>query len=150
MSSSADPKLQQYDYIISLGCNCRATESLRRFFNFGTAFPFDWWVSPLSSIADYIESGFDSDTLYDPANLEAILNNNGAIETIKSKVFGMLLHHEFRRDEEHLITPAWQTGILAAKSRHDFLVQQISVGCCALTRELHSFVISIVAMTAVI
>ena len=30
------------NYVVSLGHNCQLTYQLRRYFNFATAFPFEW------------------------------------------------------------------------------------------------------------
>ena len=42
-------------HIVSLGHNCQLTYQLRRYFNFATAFPFDWWVTNMRGVIDTLE-----------------------------------------------------------------------------------------------
>jgi hypothetical protein len=125
MSISVRTQPQTYDHIVSLGSNCQTAENLRRFFNFGTAYPFDWWVSPLSSIIAYMESGFDSDELFDPENLIPVCDAGGAIESIKSYSFDVSLHHEFQRDASQHILQNWKSGVPNAKARHNMLLSRL-------------------------
>ena len=42
--------LQGFDLVFSAGPYCRSAFHLRRLFNQSQAFPFDWWVTPASSL----------------------------------------------------------------------------------------------------
>ena len=37
-------------HIVSLGPRCATTYNLRRHYNFATAYPFDWWISPAGGL----------------------------------------------------------------------------------------------------
>jgi hypothetical protein len=78
--------------VVSLGRSCTAAYNLRRHYDFGGAFPFDWWVTPVAGVRGLLRRP-DPDWLYDPALIEIV--ENGA--TVRHRELGILLHHEFPR-----------------------------------------------------
>jgi hypothetical protein len=94
---------------------CAVAYNLRRFYNFRSAFPFDWWITPAEGVAAFLEHP-DADYLYDMTQLELV----HAGKTVKHRELGFRLHHEFSRDEGtpgQPVRPGWQGAIADPKSR---------------------------------
>jgi hypothetical protein len=66
---------REVDYVISLGGNCHAAWNVSRFFNFSTALPFDWRITPWRTLNEVL-SDFDIDRLYCPDLLEEVKTND--------------------------------------------------------------------------
>jgi hypothetical protein len=80
-------------HVVSLGGQCETAYNLRRYFDFSTAYPFDWWVSPLSTVIRLLRD-FDIDALYDTRRLEGTAD----FGTVIHRDYDLQLHHEFPRD----------------------------------------------------
>lgn len=114
-----------FTQIVSLGERCSVAYNLRRHFDFRSAFPFDWWITTVRGLADFLRDGLDVEALYDPAQLE---RSPGA-RSVRHKTYGFLLHHEFPRhwdvpglpvsDDflEHIEGPKRRTSYLIEKLR---------------------------------
>lgn len=89
-------------HIVSLGGNCRVTYNLRKHFNFGSAYPFDWWICPLKSATSFL-SNPNLDVLYDPLLLAPVMQGD-RIFSIENSHFGIRLHHEFPRKQGTIIS----------------------------------------------
>lgn len=50
--------LSQFDLVFSAGPSCRCAFHLRRLFNQEEAFPFDWWLTPASSVAQMLRPDY--------------------------------------------------------------------------------------------
>jgi hypothetical protein len=87
---------QKFSHVISLGGDGRATWNLRRFFNFGNAFPFDWWITPLRGLNELLRD-FNVDHLYSPDLLEEVNGTDGAITSIRHRELSIVFQHEFPR-----------------------------------------------------
>lgn len=101
--------------IVSLGMRCAVAYNLRRYFNFATAMPFDWWLTPPEGLRQLL-SDFDVDYLYDPDLLE--LTENAA--SVLHKELEILLHHEFPRDfdrPDEPVLPNFAEHIEAPRAR---------------------------------
>jgi hypothetical protein len=85
---------QTVTHIVSLGPRCATTFNLRRHYNFASAYPFDWWITPPRGIVEVLEK-MDADWIYDPKNLCLTDLNSSVVHSPT----GILLHHEFPRDE---------------------------------------------------
>lgn len=114
--------MTNFTHIVPLGSNCRNTHNLRAFFDFSDGYPFDWWIAPLPALVSYFDSGLDVDELYRPENLEEVRDKQGQIQSIKSRRFGLVLHHEFERDANLIVKPTWASELSRAKSRHVYLM----------------------------
>lgn len=79
--------------IVSLGEACGVAHNLRRHFNFKSAYPFDWWVTPQKAVTGLLARP-DIDYLYDPA----LLTVPESRATVTHAELGLLFHHEFPRD----------------------------------------------------
>jgi hypothetical protein len=106
------------DYVVSLGAACRVTYQLRRFFSFGAAFPFDWWVTTRRGVINAI------DHTYDPYScLKPLLADEG-IRSICTDARDIVFHHEFPRrwaQKGAPVSEAWRDAIPFAKSRFTYL-----------------------------
>jgi hypothetical protein len=94
----ADYRRQPASAIVSLGRSCATAYNLRRHFDFGGAFPFDWWITPLAAVEAVLRRP-DPDWLYDPALLELTEKET----SVRHRETDILLHHEFPR---HWLEPA--------------------------------------------
>lgn len=83
-------------HIVSLGPRCATTYNLRRHYDFASAYPFDWWITPANGLLAFIRR-MDVDWIYDPRNLEL----PDGKRSVRHAPTGILLHHEFPRDATH-------------------------------------------------
>ena len=112
-----------FTQIVSLGPGCALAYNLRRFFNLRSAFPFDWWITPIDGLVKVLRDNVNPQLIYDVAQLE-LTDNAGSV---RHKTYDILLHHEFPRDREmqgdpvhaeflqHIDEPRRRTGYLADK-----------------------------------
>lgn len=109
-------------HVVSLGESCATAYNLRRHYNFGGAFPFDWWVSEAEGLIRFLDDP-RVDRLYDPEKLG--LTDNGG--SVRHKEFGLLLHHEFPRAwrrEGGPIRDDWRDFLAKPKHRSAALVKK--------------------------
>ena len=108
----------KFNYIIPLGGGCQLTYQLRRAFNFGTAFPLDWWVTNMRGVIDALDPGKDP---YD--DLTPFLNPGGEnkIAHIRTGNHNIELHHEFPRGEDKCVLPDWREHTGRARERFRYL-----------------------------
>lgn len=105
---------------ISLGYRCEVAYQIRRRFGVHQALPFDWLITPLSSIARMVEEGFSH--MADPVCLEPIdLERYGRIEQgVLNTRYNVVMRHDFRETEDLRLLPGWRDEIpdVAAKWAH--------------------------------
>src|SRR5437868_103724 len=106
----------------SLGGRCAVAHNLRRFFDFGEAFPFDWWITPFDGLIKFLAHP-DPDWLYDPAKLDLTANKG----SVRHSDLGIRLHHEFPRDrvEGQPINPNFRDAIAMPKARTTRLIKKL-------------------------
>jgi hypothetical protein len=110
--------------IVSLGPRCATSYNLRRYFNFSSAFPFDWWISPEVGVADVLRN-LDVEKIYDPDRIEI----TPAGQSVRHKDFGILLHHEFPRHSEiegHTVKENFRDFIAGPKQRTQHLFAKLA------------------------
>lgn len=110
--------MRAISHIVSIGKACRITYQLRRHFNFGLSFPFDWWVSQPEGIAAALSPDFD------PYGEDLLQERvvSGVIKGITSCNGAISFHHEFSRDTSKPskpITPNWRDQV--SKNREVFM-----------------------------
>jgi hypothetical protein len=105
-----------FTHIVSLGYRCRTTQRLREHYGFKTAFPFDWWITPLAS-ATRVLRDWDVGRLYDPARLREA-RRWGRTPYIEHLDYRIRLQHEFPMDlgRRHVL-PGWRAHIDEARAR---------------------------------
>lgn len=110
------------DHIISLGAACETAYNLRRHYSFGTAYPFDWWISPTSGAARFIRDG-DAAALYRTGDLTPTANGRSIVNVR----YGIRLHHEFPHDrqvEGRPISANWAAHIASPQARTAHLARR--------------------------
>ncbi len=96
-----------FSHVASLGRRCRTTHRLRRFFGFDTAFPFDWWITPLDGAVRFLRD-WDLERLYDPARLRDV-RRWGRSRYVEHADYRIRLQHEFPMDEaRQRVLPGWR------------------------------------------
>ncbi len=108
-----------YDEIISLGNHCRVAYNLRRTFGITRAFPFDWWITPASSLVAFLDDP-SLDKLYDPQRLAPVMNGE-KIFAIDNLHYGIQLQHEFPRGKGGGLVADWPEHLGAARQRTAYL-----------------------------
>ena len=112
-----------FSHIVSLGYRCRTTQRLRDHFGFKTAFPFDWWITPLAGGVGFLRD-WDAGRLYDASRLKPH-RRWGRILYIEHRDYGLRLQHEFPMDLKHEhVLPGWERHIAEARSRTTHLMQK--------------------------
>jgi hypothetical protein len=104
---------REYDSIVSAGAWCAPAHNIRRVFGRDRAYPFDWWVSPYKSFITLLDENFAN--LLNPENL--ILTEGNA--SVRCNYYGILHHHDFRRNEEDKVTSNFMAELpnVIAKTR---------------------------------
>lgn len=113
--------MRTYNYIVSLGGNCRVAHNCRRHFGCRDAYPFDWWITPLSSTVAFLRDP-DVFKLYSAENL-APYGAGGRRDSVVNTHFGIRLHYEFPRRGGQVVEnfvelcerPASRTAYLLAR-----------------------------------
>lgn len=101
------------DNFISIGTKCAVTYNIRRYFGTNKSYPMDWWITPLGSLPELIDNGFDAGIHID--NLELVEGKHSVI----NKRLQVLHHHDFPRDENGLIVDTWRDYVDEARDRNE-------------------------------
>ena len=107
-----------YFHIVSLGHRCRTTQRLREHFGFTTAFPFDWWITPIEGLIRFMHD-WDADRLYRPDQL-FVRHNLFQKAWVENREYGFRLVHEFTRDRWRLASGRFleEVPVLKARTAH--------------------------------
>jgi hypothetical protein len=90
--------LQDFDLVFSAGPYCRSAFHLRRLFNQSQAFPFDWWVTPASSLLRMLHPNYRFDLTAADVHL-----TKAAQVVFNSR--DLILHlHDFERTADGVIS----------------------------------------------
>jgi hypothetical protein len=113
-------------HIVSLGSNCRVTHNLRRYFDFCSAYPFDWWICPLRSATKFLREP-DLAKLYAGAHLEPRWSRDGQqIESVSNNYYDILLHHEFPRAHPgYSVVTDFRDHAAAPMARQTYLLRKL-------------------------
>jgi hypothetical protein len=115
--------VEGFTHIVSLGYRCRTTQRLREHYGFKTAFPFDWWITPLESAVRVLRD-WDIERLYDPARLKEA-RRWGRTLYIEHDDYRIRLQHEFPMDDARRhVLPGWRDRLAEAKARTAHLLQK--------------------------
>jgi len=99
------------DLIISIGTNCEISFNIRNTFQIERAYPFDWWFTPIHSVADILRDRFRLQI--DDSNLEHVRTP----ESVLNIKYGFLHHHDFPRESD-LIRSDWRVHIPAVAEKY--------------------------------
>ena len=109
-------------HVVSLGPRCATAYNVRRHYDFGDAFPFDWWITNCKGL-EYVLSNPDVDYLYSLDKL--IMIESG--DSIKHKDLEILFHHEFFRDwslPNNPIKSGWEDNVDVPRKRTQYLMEK--------------------------
>ena len=112
-----------FDHVVALGYNCRVAYNLRRTFGFKTAYPFDWWVTPLPALAAFLHDP-SLDRLYDPALLEPVIKGGG-IHSIHNAHYRIQMEHEFPKLKNGFVRDDWIEFVNEPRTRTDYLLRRM-------------------------
>ena len=117
-----DFKAQAATHIVSLGIACDTAYNLRRYFDFGGAFPLDWWIVPPSALTRFLRNP-DAEVLYDLDKLALTSNGGGVYHT----ELDLHLLHEFPRVSmpSGPISADWREHVDGPKARTTALLQKL-------------------------
>jgi hypothetical protein len=115
--------VEGFTHIVSLGYRCRTTQRLREHYGFKTAFPFDWWITPLASAVRVLRD-WSLERLYDPAMLREA-RRWGRTLYIEHADYRIRLQHEFPMDDARRhVLPGWRDHLDQARTRTGHLMQK--------------------------
>jgi hypothetical protein len=117
-------QMSEYTHIISLGGNCRLAYNLRRHFQFNSAYPFDWFIAPLGSVARMLRDPDPVATLYDPKFLRGG-DDPKRIYAVRHIGFRIGMNHEFPRGDRFVV-PNFLDHIEPARERQAYLFKKLS------------------------
>jgi hypothetical protein len=110
--------------VISLGTNCEIAFNIRRTFETDRAYPADWWITPIESVANIIRSRFDVSITVD--NLEMAFNGSSVL----NRQYGIIHHHDFPRDSSGKIAAEWQEKIPTVRQKYEYLAARFFDDVC--------------------
>lgn len=102
------------DRIVSLGALCEVAFQARRLSGSGHAYPFDWWITPLSAVSAVLEAG--AAAAFAPGQIVKIADYGGK-RALYSRLGGTVHLHEFAADEDFL---ALGDGEIAARLQEKY------------------------------
>jgi hypothetical protein len=117
-----DFKTAPATHFVSLGARCAVAYNLRRFYNFRSAFPFDWWITSTAGVAKFLRR-MDIEYLYAPDQLELTPD----ARTVRHRGLNFQLHHEFPRENKKggRVLPNWFEAIEQPKKRTAALINKL-------------------------
>ncbi len=112
-------------HVVSLGGDCAVAHNIRRSFGTDTAYCFDWWLTPAQGAAMLLERP-EVDRLYDPASLDAYINDGG-VPSVRNRDLGIQFFHEFARTHEgdRVVLTNAEQDLAKARSRTARLIDRL-------------------------
>jgi hypothetical protein len=112
-------KVNEFDTIISLGCNCELTWNIRNHFSIERAYPLDWWITPFQALRKLLENRFHD--LFNINNLEV----SHDLLTVKDNYYNLLYHHDFKRtQDDKIIDDNIVQQLPLLKQKYDMLIKR--------------------------
>ena len=110
--------------VISLGYRCEVAHQIRTRFGDERAMPFDWLITPLSSIPLMVEEEFRH--MIDPAWLEPaeVVRRGRVVTTVVNRRYQVLIPHEFPQDAARSLAPDWREHLPQARAKWEFLAER--------------------------
>jgi hypothetical protein len=106
------------DFIASIGTNCEIAFNIRNTFGIEQAYPFDWWFTPLQSVAAILRGRFELEIT------DGNLTHTATPESVLNRKYGFLHHHDFPRGEAERVAPEWRAHIPNIAAKYRFLANR--------------------------
>jgi hypothetical protein len=107
-------------HVVPLGLSCRVSHQVRTYFRSKTAYPFDWWLTPIDGLISYL-SDPNPDRVYGTGALDELVVD-GHVTTVVAPEFGFQLYHEFPRHDVGLptrvVAPRWRDHVQGQRAIH--------------------------------
>jgi hypothetical protein len=113
--------MEAFTDMVSLGSRCRGTRRFRDFYGTESAYPFDWWVTPMKGLMRALRD-WDVEQLFDPAELSEVMVGE-AIAYVHHDRYGLKFQHDFPTVEGR-IRPDWRDHLEPARSRTRHLMDK--------------------------
>lgn len=112
--------LSRFDLVLSAGPYCRIAFHVRRLFEQEQAFPFDWWVTPATSVLAMLHPDYRfnlcADSIFLTEAGQVVLNSRDQI----------LQLHDFQRDRDGaLIMEDLDRQLIEINSKYSFLFERL-------------------------
>lgn len=118
--------MADFTHVVPIGANCRLTLNVRRFFDSGESYPFDWWIAPLPGVISALQCGLDGDRLYDPRALHRLGDANGRHRSVAHREFGIRYVHEFPDMPDSIAEPVeWAARLRQPRERLAHLADKL-------------------------
>src|SRR5665213_3926152 len=114
--------MKSFTALVSLGYRCRSTQRLREFFGVDSAYPFDWWVSPLKGVVRLLRE-WDIEQLLDLEMLQEV-HAGRHVAYVRHRRYGVKLQHDFPLDGKY-VAPGWQDHLPAVNARISYLMRKL-------------------------
>lgn len=106
-----------YEKCISLGATCTPAWQIRNYCHSAKAYPFDWLVTPFSSLIQIIENDFEK--FIGPDDLQVIWDGG----TVMNTRYNILHHHDFQRVSGK-INSGWKASTAEVASKYEYLANR--------------------------
>jgi hypothetical protein len=107
-------------HVVPIGLSCRVSYQVRAYFGSTTAYPFDWWRTPIDGLTRYL-SDPNPDRVYGTGALDELVVD-GHVTSVVAPEFGFRLFHEFPRQDVGLparvVVPDWRDHVPKLRARH--------------------------------
>ena len=107
-------------HVVPLGLSCRVSYQVRTYFESTTAYPFDWWLTPIDGFLSYL-SDPDPERIYGSGALDELVVD-GHVLSVVAPEFGFQLYHEFPRHDvglpTRMVVPDWRDHVHKARAQH--------------------------------
>lgn len=111
------------DRVVSVGSNCEVTDSIRDYFGTDRAYPFDWWITPVSAVTRLVEARFEG--LLDPGHLRVSADR----DTVVCSRYQLLHHHDFARGADGKVLPDIAAQVPAVQEKFHHLARRFFADC---------------------
>ena len=111
----------EFDFVASIGPNCRASWNTQDFFGDFTTRPFDWWITPFHSALALLKSREAPE--FRPEDFQQLMITDRD-DTIYNSRLNVYHHHDFSRGPDGLSVPNWRDAIPAVSRKYTYLFER--------------------------
>ena len=107
-------------HVVPIGLSCRVSYQVRQYYGSLIAYPFDWWITPIDGLTNYL-SDPDPDRLFGAGALDELVVD-GHVTSVVAPEFGFQLYHEFPRTDVGLptrvVSADWRDHVAKQRTIH--------------------------------